>query len=64
MTVRTKIRIDSESMLDPWLEVVVYTRSIPDPPQLQRVEIIVNHVERTAFASSRGSTRHSGGRQP
>lgn len=37
---RTTIRIDSESMPDPWLEVVVYTRSIPDTPELPRMEII------------------------
>ncbi len=37
---RVKIRIDSESMPDPWLEVVVYTRSIPDTPELPRTEIV------------------------
>lgn len=37
---RLKMRINSESMPDPWLEVVVYTRSIPDTPELPRADVI------------------------
>jgi hypothetical protein len=37
---RVKLRIDSESMPQPWLGVVVYTGSIPDNSELPRAEII------------------------
>jgi len=35
-----KLRIDSEAMSTPWLEVVVYTCSIPDVPERPRSVVL------------------------
>ncbi len=35
-----EIHIDAERMAEPWSEVVVYTRSIPDVPARPRAEVI------------------------
>jgi hypothetical protein len=43
------IRIDSESLPDPWLEVVVNTGSIPDTPERRRA-LVLERLQRS-FAS-------------
>jgi hypothetical protein len=37
---RGEIRIDAERMSDPWSEIVVYTKSIPDTTERPRAEVL------------------------